>query len=267
MKKVWIAYILITVLSVQNMAVAKPEYLDVFTSVYKTNTEKLADRSCANCHVSVSEYGLNPYGKQIAHELVTANTRTLTADILHRVETMFAFQDGTTNLEKITGGLPPGEAIPGSTAKTTITESAVSPAPPKSVIPKNVFHPAIVHFPIALFIAGLFLDFIGWRKKQHTMLMAGWYNLVFAAVSTVGSIGSGLLAMFNMHLPFKGLIFTHLILASIASVLMWMLVALRIHRHEKMDTSLRVVYYVLAFATVILISYSAHLGGAFVYGE
>jgi len=267
MRNLWIALVLLTALFAANSVQAKPEYLDVLTTVYKVYGDKLSDRSCANCHVSTSDYGLNPFGKQIAHELVAANTKTLTPDILHKVEAMSAFQDGMTNLDKIKGGLPPGEAKAGSAAKATAAAVSSAPTPPKSFIPKNMFHPAIVHFPIALFIAGLLLDFVGWRRKQPTMLLAGWYNLVLAAVGAIGSIGSGLLAMLRMHLPFQGLIFTHLVLACIASVIMWILVAMRVHRHEKMKVTMRTVYYVLAFAALLIISYSAHLGGAFVYGE
>src|SRR5579871_1905420 len=260
MQRLWIALALLTVAFGAARAMAKPEFPDVLTATYKPYADKLSERSCANCHVSASDYNLNPYGKQIAHELVAANTKTLTPDILHKVETLSAFQDGMTNLDKIKAGLPPGEAKAGTTAKATAEPERAASAPPKSLIPKNVFHPAIVHFPIALFIAGLLLDFLGWRRHQRTLLLAGWYNLVLAAVSAIGAISSGLLAMFRMHLPFAGLIFTHLLLACVASVLMWIMVALRIHRHEKMTVSLRVTYYVVAVATLVLISYAGHLG-------
>ncbi len=263
----WILIVCLIVGGALNRASAKPEYLEVLTGVYKPYADKLSDRSCANCHVSVSDYALNPYGKQIAHELVAANTKTLTPDILQKVEIMSAFEDGASNLEKIKSGQAPGEAKVGSSAKSNPSASMPAPEPKKSIVPKNFFHPAIVHFPIALFIAGLFLDFLGWRKNQKSMLLAGWYNLVLAAVSAIGSIGSGLIAMFRMHLPFKGLIFTHLLLACLASVLMWILVGVRVHRHEKMSTASRGIYYVIAACTLILIAYSAHLGGAFVYGE
>jgi uncharacterized membrane protein len=48
---------------------------------------------------------------------------------------------------------------------------------------------------------------------------------------------------------------------------MWIMVAMRVHRHEKMQIPLRVVYYALALAAFLIISYTGHLGGAFVYGE
>jgi uncharacterized membrane protein len=160
----------------------------------------------------------------------------------------------------------PGSATAEKAGAALATTDA-GPKKEKPLIPKNAFHPAIVHFPIALFIAGLFLDALGMWKKHKTLLLAGWYNLVLGAVSTLASIASGVTAMSIMHLPFKGLIFNHLVLASIGTAIMWAMVALRYKRHDKMSTGLRAAYYVLATTGVILIAFSAHLGGAFVYGE
>jgi uncharacterized membrane protein len=252
-------------------AFAKSEFLDVLTETYKPYADKLTERSCANCHVSLSDYTLNSFGKQIRSELAAANTKELTAAILKKVEPLDADQDGTSNIDEIKAGTDPAD--PKSGGKPGFKPSAApapeqAPAPkPKPLVPKNAFHPAIVHFPIALFIAGLFLDFLGMWRKHKTMLLAGWYNLLLGAISTLASILSGLTAMLRMHLPFSGLIFQHLLLACIGTVIMWLMVALRYNRHEKMNTTLRIVYYVLAVTGVVLIAYSAHLGGAFVYGE
>ena len=253
-------------------AQAKPEYLDVLTEAYKASADKLTERSCANCHTSMSEYTLNPYGKQVAHELVAANTKTLTPALLQKTEALDADQDGTSNIDEIKAGTDPADPKSGGKPGYKPTAPAApeeAPAPKQNpLLPKNAFHPAIVHFPIALFIAGLFLDFLGMWKKHKTMLLAGYYNLVLGAISTLVSIISGVTAMLRMHLPFgSGVIFQHLLLACIGTVIMWLMLALRFNRHDKMSTPLRVTYYVLAVIGVILIAYSAHLGGSFVYGE
>ena len=124
-----------------------------------------------------------------------------------------------------------------------------------------------MHFPIGLFLAGLLLDFIGMVKNQKALLLAGWYNLVLAAASTIFAALSGVLAMSLMKLPYKGLIFEHMLYAVGASVIMWLMVALRVHRHEKMNVPVRLLYYALAVAGLVTISYAGHLGGVFVYGE
>ncbi len=104
-------------------------------------------------------------------------------------------------------------------------------------------------------------------KRHRSLLLAGWYNLLLGAISTLASIASGLAAMSIMHLPFKGVILNHLVLACIGTVIMWAMVALRYNRHEKMTTPFRLAYYLLAVTGVGLIAFSAHLGGMFVYGE
>ncbi|HET6385133.1 MAG TPA: DUF2231 domain-containing protein [Armatimonadota bacterium] len=153
---------------------------------------------------------------------------------------------------------------------TTSPAAAPTTAPPSTsnpLLPDNMWHPAIVHFPIALFIAGMFLDILGYIKKNSTLLLAGWYNLLLAAISAVFAVVTGGAAMMRLGLPFKGLIAEHLSMAVIASFLMWMMVSLRVHRHQDMSGGARALYYLLALITVCLLGYAAHLGGAYVYGS
>ena len=88
-----------------------------------------------------------------------------------------------------------------------------------------------------------------------------------AAATALGGLVSGYTATLRMHVPITGLIQQHMILALVGTGMMWLMVGLRIHRHEKMSTALRVAYYVFAVAGLLLISYSGHLGGVYVYGE
>jgi uncharacterized membrane protein len=187
-----------------------------------------------------------------------------------KIEPADADGDGADNGRELRAGTNPAD--PASVPAAGAGEPAAAPeAPaeekPKPIIPKNAYHPAIVHFPIALFIAGLLLDLIGYRKKNPQLLYAGWINLVFAAVTTFGALLSGFVATRQMKIPISGLIQQHMIYAIAGTVIMWIMVALRIHRHEKMSKGLRTVYYLAAIAGLALISWSGHLGGVFVYGE
>jgi uncharacterized membrane protein len=352
-------------------ALARPAFLEVFTSTYKQYEAALSERSCANCHVSTTNFKLNPYGKQIAQAFLDAGEKKLTPAILQKVETLDANGDGISNLDEIKAGKSPGEARPVATpsaakeevktaeappdkpaatgvrktetinppqktdtrgkppvspsskpvgslpiaakssastsvpstapksdaAKTVaqdkarpaavITKSggpkiepasaitnttAASAQPPaaeeqKPVVPKNAYHPAIVHFPIALFIAGLLLDFAGIVGRRESLLLAGWYNLILAALSSVTAIITGIGAMLFQKLPFSGLIPQHMLSAVVGALVMWMMVALRVRQHSAMTKPVRVLYFVLAVAGLALISYSGHLGGQYVYGE
>jgi len=249
--------------AVQN-APAEPEFLDTLVAKYHIKDDStLGSKSCGICHISEEDYHFNPYGKQLANYLTDHNLKVVTDDVLTAVEPLSATGDGISNGDKLKAGKEPGV----STKPSTTPAAPAPPAPPKPFIPKNGFHPAIVHFPIALLIAGLLLDFAGLVRKRPMLLAAGWYNLVLAAVTSLGAVGSGLYAMTVMKLPYKGLIFTHLKLALLATVMMWIMVVLRVHRHEKMQAQLRVAYYLLATVAFIAIAAAGHLGGAFVYGD
>ncbi len=243
-------------------AFAKPEYLAVFLDVYKVHGDKLTERSCANCHVSTSDYTLNLYGKQVAHALHDANGKEMTPAILKAVEPLDANGDGKSNLDEINAGTAPGAFVAGKTA----APPAATPKE-KPLVPKNFFHPAIIHFPIALFIGGLLLDLIGYLRKSDSFYVAGWYNLLFGAISAFGGIASGYIATLMMHIPISGLIQRHMILAISGTAIMWILVGIRAKRHEKVSGPLRLAYIALAISGLVLISWSGHLGGAFVYGE
>ncbi len=252
-------------LSIQ-VAQAEPEFLDVVTKKYNiADSSALGQKTCGICHTSDEDYKFNIYGKQVASYLTEHNLKVVDDSVLDAVGKMDADGDGKTNSEELIAGSDPAKSDK-PTAKAT-TETVPPPPPVKPLVPKNGFHPAIVHFPIALLIAGLFLDLIGLITKRPNLLLAGWYNLVLGAISALGAVASGFLAMTMIKLPYKGLIFTHLKLALLVSVLMWVMVTLRVHRHEKMNVPLRVLYYALALAAFLIISYTGHLGGQFVYGE
>lgn len=244
---------------------AKPEYLDVLTSTYKAQSAQFQTRSCSNCHVSDSDFTRNPYGKLVGMALAQAGTKDLSPAILHQIENQALPGSGRTILASIDAGAAPADTSTGG--RSGAAASAVGPPPAqKSWFPDYAFHPAVVHFPIALFVAGVVLDALGLLRRQRALLLAGWFNLLFAAVTSLAGLASGYTALRLMHVPFAGIIRQHILTAVAATVIMWVLVALRVHRHEKMSPQLRTLYYVLAAAGLLLVSYAGHLGGEFVYG-
>lgn len=244
---------------------AEPEFLDIITKKYNiAESSALGAKSCGICHVSDEDYKFNPYGKQVAQYMTEHNMTKLDESVLVGVANLDADGDGVTNDKELSAGTDPGKSDKPGVA-TTQTPNA--PEPPKPLIPKNGFHPAIVHFPIALLIAGLMFDFVGVVLKQRTLLYAGWYNLVLSTFSALGGIASGFLAITLLKVPYKGMIFNHMLLALATTFVMFIMVILRVHQHEKMTAPARVLYYLLALAAFVMISWTGHLGGAFVYGE
>lgn len=261
--------LVISLVSLAGIVCAKGEYLDTFLSHYSIKDgTPLAEKSCGICHVSDSDFSFNPYGKDVKKALTDEGLDDVNATLLVSLEAADSDGDGTPNGKEIAAGTFPGDPASGGVpgAKTTAT-TAPAEKEPAPFPPKNGFHPAIVHFPIALFIGGLILDFLGMLRKDKTLLQSGWYCILMAAVTSLGGVLSGVLAMSLQKLPYKGLIFNHLAMAVTSALIMWVMVGMRVHRHEKMNVPMRVVYYVLAIACFVLISWAGHLGGVFVYGE
>ncbi|MBS1717377.1 MAG: hypothetical protein JSS72_06570 [Armatimonadetes bacterium] len=244
---------------------AKPEFLDIFQKKYSVkDSSKLGTLSCAICHVSEEDYSLNPYGRQLKGKLAELGKENMDEGVLASVETLSATNDGSSNLDHIKKDLPPGVSTAANSAPET-------PPPHKSwwsqVFGKNAFHPAIVHFPIALLITGLALDFVGMVRKQKTLLYAGWYNLAAAALTALGGLASGFAALVLLKVPWKGIIYKHSLAAIFVTVLMWVMVAVRVHKHDEMKPAQRVIYYVLAAVAFVVIAWAGHVGGSFVYGD
>lgn len=252
-----------------SFATAKGEYLDAFLSHYSIKDgSPLSEKSCGVCHVSDSDFAYNAYGKDVKKAMTDKGQDEVDAAVLVSIEGADSDGDGTPNGQEVGAGTFPGDPASGAAPGAKPSTKASAPQKkPAQFPPKNGFHPAIVHFPIALFIGGLVLDFLGMLRKDKTLLQAGWYCILMAAVTSLGGIMSGVLAMSLQKLPYKGLIFTHLVAASGSAAIIWAMVAMRVHRHEKMNVPMRVLYYLLAVACFVLISWAGHLGGVFVYGE
>ena len=89
------------------------------------------------------------------------------------------------------------------------------------LLAKHAQHVVLVHFPIALFITGVAFDLAAQWTKRKALAEAAYYNLLFAAISTLPVIVTGLLA-WHVQLEgerLKGLLLMHLVLGSTSGVL------------------------------------------------
>lgn len=92
-------------------ALALPPMGKVVETTYKidkNSTIKKAD--CVICHVSKGKTKLNPYGEELKTVLREAKTKTLTADILKKVEDKDSDKDGVKNIDEIKADKLPGDA-------------------------------------------------------------------------------------------------------------------------------------------------------------
>ena len=134
---------------------------------------------------------------------------------------------------------------------------------PKSVfLAKHAQHVVLVHFPIALFLAGVGFDLAGAWWKRRALTEAAYWNVTVAAWSTLPAIATGLLAWrFQLEgQTLKGALLLHLILACVSSatigIVWWM--HQRARRQREALPGHRMVIELFGVAIVAL---TGHLGG------
>ena len=101
---------------------------------------------------------------------------------------------------------------------------SVNPFDPKTVLlAKHAQHVVLVHFPIALFIAGVAFDIAAHWSKRQGLAEAAYLNLLVAALSTIPVLATGVLA-WQYQLEgqrLKGVLLLHLMSAWASSVLIF----------------------------------------------
>jgi uncharacterized membrane protein len=131
------------------------------------------------------------------------------------------------------------------------------------VLAKHAQHVVLIHFPIALFITGVAFDYLAQRTKNRTLAAAAYFNLLLAAISSVPVVASGF-AAWQWALEgqkLRGVLFTHLVLGCISSVLIWLVcwIHWRVRRHP--GASLPAYRLPIEAVGVLLVVLTGHLGG------
>src|ERR1700722_13975000 len=139
----------------------------------------------------------------------------------------------------------------------------VNPFDPKTVfLAKHAQHVVLIHFPIALFIAGAGFDLLAQWTKRRGLADAAYHNLLVAAISTVPVLATGLLA-WQLQLEgqkLKGILLLHLVLACVSTVMIWLAwwVHFRVRRRTVYLPSYRLT---LEIVVVGILALTGHLGG------
>lgn len=139
----------------------------------------------------------------------------------------------------------------------------VDPFDVKAVLlAKHAQHVVLIHFPIALFIAGVAFDGIAQWTKRRGWADAAYYNLLLAAISTVPALATGILAwQFALEgEKLKGILLMHLVLASISTVFIWLVLWIHV-RVRRRSAELPIYRIPLELLVVAIISLTGHLGG------
>ncbi len=130
------------------------------------------------------------------------------------------------------------------------------------VLAKHAQHVVLIHFPIALFLAGVVFDFLAQRTGRRGLAEAAYLNFLVAAISTVPVLVTGVLAwQFALEgQKLKGTLLEHMVLACVSTVMIWLVwwVHFRGRRRPEPLPNYRLGIEFLAFGIVTL---TAHLGG------
>jgi uncharacterized membrane protein len=131
-----------------------------------------------------------------------------------------------------------------------------------ALLAKHAQHVVLIHFPIALFITAVLFDFIAQWTRRRGLADAAYYNLLFAAISTVPVIATGILAwQFQLEgQKLKGILLLHLVLAGASSVLIWLVwwLHFRARRTAKALPNYRLL---IEFLGILIVALTGHLGG------
>jgi uncharacterized membrane protein len=128
---------------------------------------------------------------------------------------------------------------------------------------KHGQHVVLIHFPIALFIAGVGLDFVAQWTKRETLVFAAYVNLLLAAVMAVPAMGTGLVAWqwaLEGH-RIRGILLLHIVFASASAVVIWIVWWIHFRARRVAGKALPNYRLILEIVGVVLLSITGHLGG------
>jgi uncharacterized membrane protein len=132
-----------------------------------------------------------------------------------------------------------------------------------ALLAKHAQHVVLIHFPIALFIAGVAFDFLAQWTKQRFLAAAAYCNLLAAAVITVPALITGILA-WQWQLEgqrLKGILLMHLVLGWASSLLIWVVCLVHLRAQRKQGGVLPGYRLPIEAVGVVLVTLTGHLGG------
>ncbi len=132
-----------------------------------------------------------------------------------------------------------------------------------ALLAKHAQHVVLIHFPIALFIAGVAFDFLAQWTKRQVLAAAAYCNFLAAAVVTVPVLITGVLA-WQWQLEgqrLKGILLLHLVLGCASSLLIWVVWLVHMRAHRKFGGELPGYRLPIEAVGVALVTLTGHLGG------
>ncbi|HXN17946.1 MAG TPA: DUF2231 domain-containing protein [Candidatus Binatus sp.] len=133
----------------------------------------------------------------------------------------------------------------------------------EALLAKHAQHVVLIHFPIALFLAGVAFDFVAHFTKRSAFAAAAYYNFVVAAISTLPVVATGLLA-WQLQLEgqkLKGILLQHLLLGITSSALICLTWYTHFRSRRDFEQAPPFFRLPVELLAVVAIAMTAHLGG------
>jgi uncharacterized membrane protein len=143
-----------------------------------------------------------------------------------------------------------------------VTSVAKAFDPGTVLLAKHAQHVVLVHFPIALFITGVALNWAGRWSRRGVLTEAGYYNLLIAAASTLPVVATGFLAwqLLLEGQRLKGLLLLHVVLGCVSGGLVCVVWWLHF-RARRPGASPPKYLALIEGAGLIAVVLTGHLGG------
>ncbi len=133
-----------------------------------------------------------------------------------------------------------------------------------ALLAKHAQHVVLIHFPIALFIAGVAFDFLAQWTKRQSLAAAAYCNFLTAAVVTLPVLITGVLAwqwpLERQRL--KGVLLMHLVLGCASSLLIWVVYLVHMRAQCKFGGDLPRYRLPIEVAGVVLVALSGTSAGS-----
>jgi uncharacterized membrane protein len=140
----------------------------------------------------------------------------------------------------------------------------VNPFDPKSVLlAKHAQHVVLIHFPIALFVAGVTFDLLAVWKQSRGLAAAVYYNLTAAAISALPAAATGVLA-WQWQLEgkrLKGLLLLHMIFGLATTAVVWLVWWLHFRTRRNPEGNLPAYRLPIELLSLPLVALTGHIGG------
>jgi uncharacterized membrane protein len=128
---------------------------------------------------------------------------------------------------------------------------------------KHAQHVVLIHFPIALFMIGVFFDFLAQRTRQALFATVAYYNLAGAAVTAIPTLITGVIAwqwaLEGQRL--KGILLMHMVMACVSSLLIWVAWFIHLRTQRRPDRLLPAYRLPIEAGAVAIVAFTGYLGG------